>query len=509
MRTSTVITLAALALVSCKKETATEPAVHAAVAVDAGVGVPLTFLVTGAENGYLLPTAGTDGAHGGAAEVLARFVADGHCAGPLGENGQGACADAGTLVLSTGDNANGAAISSFFRGESTAEVMHHMGYAASAFGNRELDWAKDQFLANVKKANFPYLAANLEAASDEGKGLNLQAFRVLERRGVKVGVIGLAARKATVTPMPGRMAGLGLITEEAALTKAVPAARAAGAQVLAIITDGCLNEVPEVLSAHPDWAISFVAGRDCGAPWPAMVGATALVYPGRHFNSYARVALQVYPTKAPTERVAGLTVTQVDVVQTPQAPSAEPEAKKIIDGWKQKLDAALGETIGFSKTGLEQEAPLMAQWLTTSLKEQFKTDVALLNRKGVRQALPAGPITKASIWDLAPFENEILIVRITGAQLKAALSNIEARAAGVREKGESFVDAKGAPLDDAKVYTVATSDYLYLGGDGFKLNEADKAPVATKTSWQTALIEWTKSKKSDEKQPLESLLKKP
>ena len=509
MRSSPFVLLAALGLTSCTKDA--PPAPHAAVAVDADAGTPvtLTFFITGAENGYLLPTAGENVSHGGAAELLARLTAEGHCAGPLSDAGQPSCADAGTVLLSTGDNANGAAISSFFRGESAAEVMKQMGYAASAFGNRELDWSRAQFLANSSRGGFPYLAANLEAASDEARGLGLLPSRLIERRGVKVGIIGLAARKATLTPMPGRMAGLSLISEEAALARQVPALRAAGAEVLVVVSDGCLDELTAALTAHPDWAVAFVAGRDCGAPWPQTVGATALVHPGRHFNAYSRVSLQVWPGRAPGQRVANVIVSpEVEVVGWPAAPSPDPQLGALIAGWKTKLDAALGETIGFTKSGLEQEEPLMAAWFTTALKEQFKTDAALLNRKGVRQALPPGPITQASIWDLAPFENEVLIVKLTGAQLKEALANVEARAAGVREKGAAFVDGKGVPLADAKTYTVATTDYLYLGGDGFKLNEADRAPLPTQTSWQSALVDWTRARKSSQSKPLESLLKK-
>jgi 2',3'-cyclic-nucleotide 2'-phosphodiesterase (5'-nucleotidase family) len=150
----------------------------------------------------------------------------------------------------------------------------------------------------------------------------------------------------------------------------------------------------------------------------------------------------------------------------------------------------------------------MAAWLTASLRERFKTDVALLNRKGVRAGLPTGAITSASIWDLVPFENEIVTVKLTGEQLLATAQNTEARFSGLRAKGEGFVDSKGAPIDPKKTYTLATTDYLYLGGDGFKLNEADKLPTQTKVSWQSALIEWTKAKKSDEKKPLESQLPK-
>jgi 2',3'-cyclic-nucleotide 2'-phosphodiesterase (5'-nucleotidase family) len=495
--------VACLVLTGCpQKDAAPSKPEHAAAPVDAGPPTTLTFVVTGAENGYLLATAGADAPHGGAAEVAGRWAAEGLCVAPSKDDGSAGCPDSGTVALSTGDNANGASISSYFRGESTAEVMRQMGYVASAFGNRELDWSREQFVANTRRGGFPYLAANLEATTDDARAVGLQSFRVVERRGVKVGVVGLAARKATLTPMPGRMAGFSLVADEVALGKAVAGARAAGAQVVGVVTDGCLHEVPEVLSAHPDWALAFVAGRDCEAPWPPMVGSTALVYPGRHFNAYARVTVTVTGGKQ-----TAVTAALVDVASPAGSPAPDAAVKTVIDGWKKKHDDALGEKIGFTRSGLEQEGGLMSTWLTGALKERFKTDVALLNRKTVRQALPAGPVTKASIWDLVPFENEVVLIKVTGAQLKAALGNVEARAAGVKSKDDQVFDARGAAIDDAKTYTVATSDYLYLGGDGFKLREADPSPTQTRVSVQAAIIEWTAGKKSDEKKPLEAQLK--
>ena len=94
-------------------------------------------------------------------------------------------------------------------------------------------------------------------------------------------------------------------------------------------------------------------------------------------------------------------------------------------------------------------------------------------------------------------------MKLTGEQVLAAAENTEARFAGLHARGEGY------DLDPKKTYTLATTDYLYLGGDGFKLNEADKAPTQTKVSWQNALIEWTKGKKSDEKKPLESMFPAP
>ncbi len=516
MSAARVLVLAALLPVAaCQKEPAE---VHGAAPVpDAGTSRPvrLTFLLTGSENGYLLPTPGEGGTtRGGAAELLGRWVAvEGHCAGPLKANGDAACPDGSTIVLSTGDNANGQAISSYFRGEPTAEVMRQMGFAASAFGNRELDWAREQFLANASKGGFPYLAANLRAKDDEGKKLGLQATAVLARRGVSVGVVGLAASKSLLTPMPGRMAGLELVPDDVALGASVAALRKDGVDVVVAVTDGCLDAMATLLEAHPEWKLAFVSGRNCEVKYPDAVGGTKLLYPGRHFNSYVKAQVTVDAAKPPGERLLAVEATTVDVVNGEGAPPAEPKAKALLDGWKAKLDAALGEAIGHSKDGVEQDSPQMAAWLATALKEQFKADVGLVNRKGVRASLPPGKVTKATVYDLVPFENEVVVVKVPGEALLEVLGNVEARVAGLRprpgaKEGEvAWLDAKGAPVDPKKTYTVATPDYLYLGGDGFALNKADPNPTQTKTMWQAALIEWTKAKKSDEKKPLEAFLK--
>ncbi len=484
--------LALVVVAGCKKEAPVAPEVHGAESADAAVPakpIELTFLVTGSENGYLLPTVDGDTTRGGAAELLGHWVADeAHCI-------EGSCADAATIALSTGDNANGQSVSSYFKGEPTAQVMQRMGYAASAFGNRELDWSHAQFIANTKTGGFPYLAANLKPKDNDGAALGLKPFTIVERKGLRIAVLGLAARKATVTPMPGRMTGLDLVADEATLAEQVPAARLQNADLTVLVTDGCLHDMPALLEKHPEWAFAFVAGRDCERVYPMTVGTTKLVYPGRHWNEYARVKVTVDTLKPVTQKASKV---EVSLVPVTGSTVRDAKAGEIIAGWKAKLDEALGAPIGFTKTGIEQDSAEMATWLTTALKERFKTDLALANRKGVRQGLPDGAITGASLWDLVPFDNEVVIVKLNGEQVQAAADNLEARFAGL----------KGLKLDPKKTYTVATSDYLYLGGDGFKLQEADAAPTQTKVSIQAALIEWTKAKQSSEKKPLETLLPK-
>ena len=435
--------------------------------------------------------------------MLGRWIADeGHCV----ERDAGSCADGKTIALSTGDNANGQSISSYFKGASTAEVMRQMGYSASAFGNRELDWQREQFLANTRAGGFPYLAANLKAKDEQGIALGLQPYVMVERKGVKVAVVGLAARKSTVTPMPGRMAGLELVSDEAALTAAIPAARLEGAEVIAIVTDGCLHDVPELLEQHQDWAPAFVAGRDCEREYPETVGATRLVYPGRHWNDYAKVGVRVDVLKPLAQRVVKTDSMRVAAM----GPSkADPTAAATIAAWKKKLDDALG-----ALHRLQQVGPRAGIGGDEHLADHLAQG-ALQDRRGAAQPQGRAPGPAARAPSPAPPSGTWCPSRTRSSPSRSPGSSCSPRRRTPRRaspacarRATASSTARAPTIDPKKTYTLATTDYLYLGGDGFKLHEADKAPTQTKVSWQAALIEWTKGKKSDEKKPLETLLPK-
>jgi 5'-nucleotidase / UDP-sugar diphosphatase len=492
---------AVLALCGCPKPQASAPD----AAPPSPKPVELTLLITGAENGYLLPNPDDQGiSRGGAAELLGRWIkVHGHCAGQL-KNGEGACPDSSTLVLSTGDNGNGASISSYFRSVPASEAMAYMGYAASAFGNRELDFGREQFVSNAQKGGYPYLAADLRATDESAKTMGLQRMKLFNRQGVKVAVIGLTSKKSITTLMAGRTAGFDVLEDEAALSEVVPIAQAAASNAIVIITDNCLAALAPTIEKHPEWNLAVVAGRACDGTFGEKAGTAVLAYPGRHFNDYVAVKLAFAADKKLTE-VSG---EAFEVVNDASAPPPEPALAKAIAGWKSRRDAALGEEIGFLKAKLEQTDPAMSGWLATAIKEQTTSDFGLINRKGMRQGLPAGKLLKSSVYDVIPFENSVVVATLNGVDVIKAFENPEARVSGATKKGADWLDAKGKKLEPATKYKVATLDYLYFGGDGFEIEKKDLGPNFTGMGWQTSVIEWTKKQATTEQLPLEEALKK-
>ncbi len=100
--------------------------------------------------------------------------------------------------------------------------------------------------------------------------------------------------------------------------------------------------------------------------------------------------------------------------------------------------------------------------------------VCILNNGGLRSSLPQGNITRGNIFELMPFENEIVVVTITGQKMLELLKYVAA-SGGVpvsgmkmgiqadRTPGATLI--QGVAFDTSKTYKIITSDYLANGGD--------------------------------------------
>tara|TARA_B100000809_G_C15061222_1_gene502469 strand:- start:94 stop:855 length:762 start_codon:yes stop_codon:yes gene_type:complete len=112
-------------------------------------------------------------------------------------------------------------------------------------------------------------------------------------------------------------------------------------------------------------------------------------------------------------------------------------------------------------------------------------DFVLLNHGGIRSIISKGNISKRTAYEVMPFDNSAVVVKLKGAQVKEL---VEYLAQGKRAHPISQLrivldvdgtikstSLRGKPLDFSKTYNVATNDYLYNGGDRmdfFKTNDS-------------------------------------
>jgi 5'-nucleotidase / UDP-sugar diphosphatase len=492
-----LLALGLLAASGCAQKAAPSPPTPSA-------RVEVTILFTSDEHGWLLAHDEKGSTLGGAAELLGRWVRDeGHCPGPPAPP----CADPRTLALSGGDNFTGPAISSYFDGAPMAEAMARAGYAASAFGNHEFDFGRTRFVENRTKSGVVYLAANLHAPPAM-KDMALPAFAIFERRGLKVGVVGLATDTTLHAAMASRFEGITFEAEEPALNRAVHDAWDAGADAVVAIAHECPDVLVPIVARHPEWKLSFVGAGHCHKLMVEHAGGVPVIAPGWRLDRYVRVRLVADPSRPARERVLAVEPSVVELSRptgaAPAAPEPDPEIARAAAAWKAKLDAALGEEIGWASVELDKESAEIGRWITGAWRAELGADVAIVNRRGIRQGLPRGAITKASVWSVMPFDNQIVRLSMKGAALARSLGEDDVVAGGAARTSQGWTIG-GTRIDPERVYSVVTIDFLYYGGH-FGLKSAVSATDEA-IDWREPVIAWTKKQRSSKDAPLERLLR--
>ena len=151
---------------------------------------------------------------------------------------------------------------------------------------------------------------------------------------------------------------------------------------------------------------------------------------------------------------------------------------------KDSMDALLDEVIGSVPEPMEAyqpESPLLnwaADALLYPVRMQFpdKADFSVVNVGGLRCNWPAGDLTVRSIFELMPFENQVVILTLSGADVLLLADQMAAQD-GQGVSGMTYVIDKaaktaldvrvqGKPVQPDKDYFVVTSDYLSGGADG-------------------------------------------
>ena len=99
-------------------------------------------------------------------------------------------------------------------------------------------------------------------------------------------------------------------------------------------------------------------------------------------------------------------------------------------------------------------------------------DMGLVNMGGLRNILPKGDITVGAVYEILPFENSLCVLTMEGADMKRlfkAIASLHGEGvSGIRleisKEGELLnASIDGKPVEDDKLYTVATIDYLADG----------------------------------------------
>ncbi|PQM74674.1 bifunctional UDP-sugar hydrolase/5'-nucleotidase [Corynebacterium sp. J010B-136] len=408
------------------------------------------------------------------------------------------------IMTTSGDNVGGSAfVSAIADDEPTLDVLNMLGVDVSAVGNHEFDRGYDDLLGRIaEKSDYPLLGANVTLNGEP----MLDASYVQEIDGVKVGFVGTVTTLTKNKVAPSAVEGVEFSDPVEATNKEADRLKESGEAdvVVALMHEdaqqyaaGFNNNVDILFGGDSHQRSQGIIERDAAQPLHWAQGheyGKVLQDADISFNKDTReiesVEITQYDRSMPeVEALAP------DAEVAARVAAAEAEAEELGAEVVGQMDRATfrGQDEGAgagSNRGVESTLnSLIADANRASVAKSTGVDVDLgiMNAGGVRADLPNGDVTFQDVLTVQPFGNSIAYGTLTGQDILDALeaqwqpgSSRPRLALGLSagfeyaydpaaEQGQRVISAtlNGEELDPSTEYTVATSTFLFDGGDNF------------------------------------------
>ncbi|MBW2526008.1 MAG: 5'-nucleotidase C-terminal domain-containing protein [Deltaproteobacteria bacterium] len=439
-----------------------------------------------------------------------------------------------TVVVFAGDSYGASPpLASFFEEQPVVEAMNLMGVDADALGNHSFDRGIEHVQTMAERAGYPFLGANVEGAEQsiscpsKADSACVEPYYAAWVGGVRVGVVGLLTPDTPNLVKPGAMGTAKVTDPIAAAADAKQELEARGAQVLVASAHmGVDRSEGEPTGALVDLAqgvpgFDAVLGGHTHLDLAQEVGDTMVVETASGGMAYARIQLRYeFASHQVVERSAEIVVADATAV-TPDA-----AVEDLLAPYRTNLAARFDTPIGVATGTFERgdnverlgEVPI-GNLVADALRVRYGTDIGFVNGGGLRAPLPsdyapqdlslrrlgaeyaAGPpfdLVIGDVYSVLPFGNVTVTRTVTGEQLWAMVEHgvsalpapvgffgqvsgirvvfDSSQPAGSRVVELSLDDTTPVAPDDT-AYTLATSDFLAAGGDGYAmLADGDGVP---------------------------------
>ena len=470
---------------------------------------------------------------------------------PQGRTGNGGAARQATVVksirasvensvlLDAGDRFTGTLFHKYYAGADNVKIMNAIGYDAMALGNHEFDNGLEVLESFAKGVNFPVLSANTDFGTQEVLASKVPGSTILEVGGEKIGVIGLVT--ADTPEITINFANKDAITWSddyaAAVNREVAVLKEEGVNKIILTTHiglgndiavaGKVTDVDVIVGGHSHTAISSIYKEGGDTKYPIKVddaegNPVYIVQAGDRDRYVGQLNLR-FDQEGKVIRARG------DLILLSSFITPDPEVQALVEGLAQPInelkntpvagddDKAVVSSQLMSNKSCRNEECLIGNLISDAIRAETGADVVLQNGGGIRADIDEGEVTVGEVLTVLPFGNTISTLKLTGADIVASLEGGVSRVGGKsgsgrfpqvsgmryqydvsKEPGSRIVsvdvmNADGGfdAIDNAKMYTVATNNFMRTGGDGYTLfNDNAVDPYDYGRPLEEALIDY-------------------
>jgi len=389
-----------------------------------------------------------------------------------------------SLVVDAGDLFSGAPASDWDAGKPTVAVFNRLHVAAGAIGNHEFDFGQDTLRMRMTELKFSMLGANVRGA--DGRPLPwVRADTVVVRGGVRIGIVGTAGQHTATSTKARNVRQLTFLDPAPIISERVRALRAGGAQiVIALAHDGarCDRDKPDactgggisIIDQLTDKPDLFVMGH---AHWNVALRRRDMPVVETTSNGRAIAVVEI-----PLD--GGQARAEVRSVSGENRAGADPVVDSIVTAATAKVQARIDRRVATIATPLVRNSDQypLGNVVADAARVKGNADFGAWNNGGIRTDVPAGPITFGGVYQISPFGNVLVRVRLRGRDLVANaerwvwngrpnthVSGLTIEFDPAKPQGQRVVrvlDANGAPLGPDRIYSLAVNDFMIDDAEG-------------------------------------------
>jgi 5'-nucleotidase/UDP-sugar diphosphatase len=426
-------------------------------------------------------TAGPDGQRRGGFARLAAVV--------KAERAKASTAGGHVIFAHAGDTLSPSLMSGLDRGEHIIALTNMIPPDIFAPGNHEFDFGKETFFQRMGEAKFPLYAANLRSAD----GKPLPGFRdreIITLEGVRIGLTGTTFDGTPRASSPGDLQFLPTVSSTVEQAELL---RKEGADFIVAVTHAERKQDYEMFATH---AIDLILTGHDHDLFINYDGRDAMVESSydAHYVTAIDVTISVKEQDGKRLTTWWPQFRPIDTATVTPDPEVAAVVAKYEAELSRQMDVPLGTTaveLDSRNVTVRTREAAIGNLIADAMRASTKADIAIMNGGGIRSGrvfAPGASITRRDVLAELPFDNRIVTLDTTGAEIRAAIENglsqlpnaggrfpqvsgMTIEATLKRPPGSRVVSIRvgGEPLDDKRIYTVATNDFLSRGGDGYTM----------------------------------------
>ena len=389
------------------------------------------------------------------------------------------------LLVLAGDFLSPSVASSVFKGEQMVAALNAAGLDIATLGNHEFDFGVDVLIERMGQAKWQWVISNV-IDTNTGKPIGgALPYLVRTFGALKVGFIGLCLTTDEISR--DKLTHVRLIDPMEAAGTYLPVLKREGANVIVAITHLAFSDDRALAERFPE--IDLIVGGHEHHPIAAVENKTFISKAGSDAKFVARIDVD--------RRASGTVERLYELVPITSALPDDERTAEVVKSYETRLGAELDTVVGTSRVPLDADTVRLRAAETNlgdlfadAMRANAQSDITIVNAGSIRgdRVFQAGPLARRTLVEMHPFGGVVCKVEVTGRVVLQAVTNGVSRmpatdgrfpqVSGLTmrvdprappETRVSDVRVNGAPLDVNKTYTVAITDYMLKGGDGYAM----------------------------------------